>query len=167
MHGTALSWKEEWFTMNCYYSLFTGVVNRCCSGRPICRRKCLRGNELRAGRLFACRPPRGPEEGRNIAATAYAIRSWKKSAGLAPWRKNSGLAKKVSAKAQTMRNNALAQRRQRWGPAVSCPPGGETAAELFVRETHSDPFLRSFCADPFLRAFCAQTPRDLTILQPQ
>ena len=23
------------------------------------------------------------------------------------------------------------------------------------------------CADPFLRAFCAQTPRDLTILQPQ
>ena len=58
--------------------MFTDVVNRCCMERPILRRKCMRGKELRIGRLLPLRPPGGTEHGRKGAATAYAVRSWKK-----------------------------------------------------------------------------------------
>jgi hypothetical protein len=77
MHGTVLSWKREWFITNGHYSMFTEVVNSSCSGRSICRRKCLTGKELRSGRLFACRPSAETENSQNVAASAYATRSWK------------------------------------------------------------------------------------------
>ena len=92
--------------------MFTDVGNSCSHGRPILHRKCFRGKELRAGRLFARRPPGGTEEDRNAAASAYAVRSWKKRAVWRVGRKNFGPAKKITAKARRTRSNDLTQSRQ-------------------------------------------------------
>ena len=81
-----------------HYNMSTDVANSCCKKRPVLRRKCLRAKELRNGRLLPRRPPGGTEEGRKAAATAYAVRSWKKSAGSARLSRNSGPRKKVFAK---------------------------------------------------------------------
>ena len=95
-----------------HYSMFTDGNNSCSHLRSICRRKCLQANELRGGRLFARRPPGETEEGRKLAATAYAVRSWKKSAVWHGARKNSGPRKNFIAKVQRTRNNHLAQGHQ-------------------------------------------------------
>ena len=72
--------------------------------------------ELRIGRLFARRPLGGTQQGRKLAATAYAVRSWKKWAGSSRWSKNSGPRKNFTTKERRAQREGL----RLWSAAACC-----------------------------------------------